>query len=359
MNKKIALVLVVAFLVTGVAFAQDGDGLSFSGTLKSGLEWEIGQNHTGGSIRMHNDDEGDVGLLFNLDGKYDAGTWGVNFGIQDKFLNGVDDDPTVGAFADGNYTNTLGLREAFAWAGFIDNKINVKAGLIDSAVWNTKGIEDESLSNGLGVRLEFNLIEGLSFGAMFSANKGDDRAGKGLLIGTSSIDFLLGFKVGASYIHESFYVSGAFTFYGYGFEVGAGFTGVENLLVSVEAIFDGGATSGAEINQNAEYNIDEKIMVGVELKELLSGGYGGEDHYGEAFAFTAKPKAAIGLTDTIIFTAALPMVFTPHFDLAVQPGIKWAFNDNAAFVIFDKVAIFEKSALDVLNTVQVDFVFSF
>lgn len=139
-------------------------------------------------VSIHNDND-DVRSRARIQGTYDADTYGFKVGIGTDFTNG-----------NGTYVRAY---NAYGWYNFLGNIINVKAGLIDDAAWNTMGSKDWNLSNGLGVRLEVSPIEGLNFGVFLNPGTNDFNA-------VTAEQFFKETGIGASYKSDLFDISLAF-----------------------------------------------------------------------------------------------------------------------------------------------------
>ncbi|MDR3301725.1 MAG: hypothetical protein LBT01_04245 [Spirochaetaceae bacterium] len=245
MEKRIIVIfLALAFIVAGFGFAQEAaedlvpapaataaepaapaGSLKLSGSVKTGLRVQTiesegsipGSDEVGNTaFDFFNDDIADDdgvnagrAIRFDLNGLYDADRWGVKFGLrvqQEKF---------------GTTPTRFALREGFAFVNFLDKVINVKAGFIDSNVWNSGGLKNRQLSNSLGVRVEVTPIKGLNVGLLFGSGDMDyginidgstDPASNPRIVDApvTALEFFKRLTLGASYKNELFYAAAAY-----------------------------------------------------------------------------------------------------------------------------------------------------
>jgi hypothetical protein len=148
------LVFALVLVFTGVsAFALDlGNGLTAAGEVKSGLGVGTASDDDGDYetwVGPYNDDAGAV-LRTRLTLGY-TGDWG---GAKIRFQSGGGD---------------FFVKYAYGWANLLDSKIVLSAGIIGDDLWGLgklgTNVFDPALDNVSGVRAEFKLLDGLSFGA--------------------------------------------------------------------------------------------------------------------------------------------------------------------------------------------------
>jgi hypothetical protein len=150
------LVFALVLVFTGVsAFALDlGNGLTAAGEVKTGLNVgtvsdakDEGDYKT--KVEPWNDDAG-ASFRTRLTLGY-TGDWG---GAKIRFQSGGGD-----FFA----------KYAYGWANLLDSKIVLSAGIIGDDLWGLgklgANVFDPAIDNVTGVRAEFKLLDGLSFGA--------------------------------------------------------------------------------------------------------------------------------------------------------------------------------------------------
>ena len=250
--------------------------------------------------------------------------------------------------------------------------IDIKGGLIDSAVWNTAGLDDENLSNGYGVRLEATPIAGLNVGIVLGGTSALLHGESGDYLGAE--DFFKRTTIGASYTTDAFYAAAAFklkkddaigvvhtngqqhiaiTSAENALAVGLGLTAVENLNATLEALFLSGIkeTEKAKFNLDVVYDVQEKIHAGVEANiENL-----------KEFYVKATPKAGYDLTENVTVDLFIPLDIkneAEKFCLGVKPKVTYKLGGSSKVVLFDQIDVI--SADDkVHNTIQLDFVYSF
>ncbi|MDR2634090.1 MAG: hypothetical protein LBC51_10805 [Treponema sp.] len=209
---KKALVGFLILALSAGAFAQESkeQGLKFGGALKTGIQFQTdntkGRDGTDKydlyepSIRMYNDDA-DAETRLDLDGSFTKDNYGVVFRLRtDTVISG----PQVE------------VHQAYAWADFLGEIINMKVGKIDDSAWNTGGDEDFHYSTGVGLRLEFKPIEGLNVGVFLNSmnqdtyttavanGKNGKDARKALDDFILAKEFLLETAFGAKYEHDLF-----------------------------------------------------------------------------------------------------------------------------------------------------------
>jgi hypothetical protein len=131
MKKGLVLALVVLMASVAVLGAQEGpppppDGLTFSGSVITGLRWKsfvAGAPGTEGKKNVFDIEAGDdyltEGDTAALRGALNKGTYGANFGLSLNANN---------SFAGMWTTGAVYVSEASLWAKVLDNKIGVKAG---------------------------------------------------------------------------------------------------------------------------------------------------------------------------------------------------------------------------------------
>ena len=189
---KKALVLLLILAVAGGIFAQE---LSWSGEVVAGTLIELGDkvvepNDKGGVdkiVTAKADDDDGHGMKASLTATYDATDWGLKIGIGTN---------TGSALNDGMHFTT---GNAYGWMNFLGGMINVKAGLIDDAVWGTGGELDDNVSNGPGMRVEVTPIEGLNVGVKFHFATDDHNLGRDKIA-----NWFQETAIGASYGNDMF-----------------------------------------------------------------------------------------------------------------------------------------------------------
>ncbi|MDR2509492.1 MAG: hypothetical protein LBC77_02480 [Spirochaetaceae bacterium] len=376
MNKKIiGLAFITAAIFAPAALAQEEEieveiepqrGFSITGELKTGL-------------RVFNDkislysaelDDG-TGLQADLNAGFRSGLWGFNMGVRGSVSNGW--RYVVYNRYEPEVISDIALREGFAYVKLFYEMIDIKAGLIDSYVWNTGGLDDVDLSCGYGLRVEVTMFEGVNFGVMFGGTNA-------LLTGTDGNYMKLGdfFKqsaIGFSYTNDLFYAAAAYkitkdaeasVYHTNGrqhisvktvenaFVFGLGITGIENCGLTAEVIFLDGfeSTETAKINLDAVYTSMEVIHAGFEVSV---------ENFDDFYA-SVTPKAEIDIAENISAGLFIPLDVNNvagKFGLAVKPRITYKFGENSKFVVFDKIDLIYPYDDKVHNTVQIDFVYSF
>lgn len=228
---KKALVLLLALALAGGVFAQD---LSFSGSITTGFqfkvddEWDsvIGNDHTVPSDALD----------FDLNGAYNGGNWGLNFGIGKAYK------------AEAVIGDEVQIYDAHAWLDLLDGMITLKSGVVDPDPYSAGGamLDDPALSNGAVFRLDAKPVDGLSVGFAFNFS---DSAGAATSKNTK--EFLKNTGFGFKYKADTFWVAVGARMYAadtsytdpaddmdMAMLAGINFTGVENLTVHFSSVFD-------------------------------------------------------------------------------------------------------------------------
>jgi hypothetical protein len=445
-TKIIAISLTLAFIVAGFGFSQDAaaapetapaaaapaapaaaaPGLKFSGSVKTGLRVQtveafsvVGDYEPGRtgfdffSDNVDDDDGNNDGraIRFDLNGLYDAGDWGVKFGFRTQ-LEKSNGQASGGMGAAGSLSGNV--REAFAFAKFLNKTLDVKAGVIDSTVWTTKGLKNRDLDRGLGVRLEFTpaAVKGLNAGLFF----GDRLQNYGVMNSVTAEDFFTYVTFGASYKTDAFYAAAAYKPRGQSwgkpyanpstdatsqgivrnqFILGFGVTAVENLVVNVEALFADGfdeennpgkqSNYRNNINLNAEYTIGS-VTPGLEfwyyMPRTIDYEWGSRTAKAGGIDSTEiriYPKVAVELSDALTVGGVVKLklrtadfdgkeaaqnsykeeygVKLGDFEFGIQPNLEYKIG-NATIVLFDEV-FFVTYGYGITNVLQLDFIYSF
>jgi hypothetical protein len=180
---KKALVILLILAVAGGLFAQD---FTIGGKIDTGLKFSGGDGQAAWAEGYH-DDHGPTRV--ELNGNYAAENYGAKIGIRSNVPGDL--VPFSSIF----------IYNAYVWSEFLNDIINVKAGLIDDAAWNTGGPEDFNVSNGGGLRIEVKPIAGLNVGVMLNAiNQNADPFTDGF--GAKFEYFFLETGIGAKYEHD-------------------------------------------------------------------------------------------------------------------------------------------------------------
>jgi hypothetical protein len=451
-TKIIAISLTLAFIVAGFGFSQDAaaapetapaaaapaapaaaaPGLKFSGSVKTGLRvqtvkaggpvsgYESGR--TGFDFFSDNVDDDDGNndgraIRFDLNGLYDAGDWGVKFGFRTQL------EKSSGVASGGMGSPAGSVREAFAFANFLNKVVNVKAGVIDSVVWNTGGLKNRDLDRGLGVRVELTPIKGLNAGLFF----GDGTQSYGVTGGAATAENFFQFiTFGAIYKTDAFYAAAAYKPRGKPkgdggnnksitdnvgldngtvrnqFILGFGVTAVENLEVNVEALFVDGfdeernpakySNYRNNINLDVNYTIGS-ITPGLEFyyymprtinyitNEMTSSPYSSSslNFPVDSTEIRIYPKAFYEVNDNLTVGGAIKLKFrTADIDdkSKIQDGYKeWKgvslgdlefsiqpsleYKIGNATIVLFDEVFFVTYNNGLSNTVQLDFIYSF
>ncbi|MDR0538941.1 MAG: anti-lipopolysaccharide factor [Spirochaetaceae bacterium] len=159
--KKVFSVLFIASLALPALWAQDEEGgaLKITGAIKTGIKLEAGNEKSGAhsedlTIQPYNDD---AGKQFRADVQVDYAT--ANAGASVRLRADDDNHPLAP-----NVFSPIG--HAYGWFSFLNNIVEVSAGMLDNAKWGTfDGFNiDDNIDNYHGVKLEIRPIEAFSIG---------------------------------------------------------------------------------------------------------------------------------------------------------------------------------------------------
>ncbi|MDR2485857.1 MAG: hypothetical protein LBD55_10735 [Treponema sp.] len=428
--KKILVVFLILAAAGGI-FAQE-QGLKWGGSLRTGLKFAAGQEVNDGSVNpgnkgkvknldpslaLYHDDSGAIRL--DLEGSYTKDNYGAVFRLrfrpyQSLYLTDLGNQ----VWTPGVDTNEL-VHQAYVWADFFNNMINVKAGKIDDSVWATKGDEEFHYSTGLGLRFEVKPLDGLNAGVFFNTTNqayfadlwdlasgdGYAQAAEVFLLETAFgaqlelpiLDIAGGLRLdshGDGLDTEEWYDWGTWDWDspntysessrlgGLGAYLGANLKVVENLTAAAEVRFNN--LSGFNkygwvwVNEVFEFNVTESLGVGLVMHQYFFG----KDHLfaprkdNESVAPLLKftPKVSFGLTDRWSVGCELPLAFWPNavaWDLGIKPKVSYKLGDNASISGYYKLQVYQYDkatgygkggdAPDPLvnNTVQINFEWSF
>ncbi|MDR1374864.1 MAG: hypothetical protein LBJ24_07820 [Treponema sp.] len=167
--KKLLVVSMILVCAAAGLFAQD---LKLGGRLFTGLRFEDENDAEAASIGFYNDEDDGYVTRLDLDFALTKANYGVKIGLRNDWLGGPDGTMRPVLDAAGTPTGTfimvtstgLGIYNAYTWADFYRDIINIKFGLIDDVAWATEGDEEFQVSKGVGLRVEIKPIQGLNAG---------------------------------------------------------------------------------------------------------------------------------------------------------------------------------------------------
>jgi hypothetical protein len=358
--KKVLVVLLILAVAGGV-FAQD---ITWSGTVETGVHIQKHEGQDDATIWAYNDDNIN-GLRAKLQAAIAGDNWGFKIGVKSETW--IVDDPGSSEL------DRVLIYNGFGWFDFLDKMINVKGGLIDDAVWTTRGDQDFNLSSNVGVRVEVTPIEGLNVGLLLTWPDGGAAIDQNGTVEQFFKETVLGF----SYTSDLFYVTGAFKLDSDGDGgtdkdaeaiFGFGYTGIPALTANIEAHLShlGGYSDDgkAYIDETIAYQVMEPLTVGAVLTEELSNTGGKSDD----MKLTIKPYLTYLLSDTMSVGLNLPAYLQDGFvGFDINPWFKYALGDNASFKIgYTAGIVTEKKTSGVVvraselnHDVQATFVWSF
>jgi hypothetical protein len=363
---KKALVVLLILAVAGGVFAQE---LTWSGAVKTGLNFSKAKD-AAGETRLYSDDADVPTGRADLDITYAAENYGAKVGLRS-------DDFT-----------SLGVRQAYVWYTFFD-LVNVKAGKIDDAVWNTMGAEDWNLSNGAGARVEVtpSAIEGLNLGVFINYY--------GAGAAATPSDYYFQPTIGVSYSSDRFDAAVAFRIDSdndvyaatppvpgkdddgvpyitdpddIGQEHQAIFGFSLKLIPKLKLIAEGnffnlGGWSDyglAWLNETVEYQISDPLAVGAVFTEKF---WGQSAPSGKAY-LKVKPYVSYQVNEPISVGLEVPIAYQKDgidYSIGAKPWVKYAFADNAFIKSYYALDITKIKSSDstYTHTFQLDFVVSF
>jgi len=147
------------FAALGRGNAQD---IKWGGSVESGIKTEFGdsiKDKDGNKeirVRASNDDGVD-GVRATLNAMVYNENRGIKIGTRAEYSDQTDRDGT-----------TVRIYNAYGWINFFNGKVNIKAGLIDDAVWVSPAVGDFYYSTNKGIRIETKPIENLNVGVFFN-----------------------------------------------------------------------------------------------------------------------------------------------------------------------------------------------
>ncbi|MDR2184168.1 MAG: hypothetical protein LBO80_00655 [Treponema sp.] len=172
MKKTLVVSLVLVCAAAGL-FAQD---LKLGGRLFTGLRFENENDAEESVIGFYNDEDDGYVTRFDLNFELTKAGYGVKIGLRNDWFGGPAGTTMTVLDGSGNPTTMyvtlsnsgLGIYNAYAWANFYKDTINVKFGLIDDAAWAAEGDEEFQVSKGAGLRVEIKPTQGLNTGVFFA-----------------------------------------------------------------------------------------------------------------------------------------------------------------------------------------------
>jgi hypothetical protein len=419
MKKFLVVLLILA--VAGGLFAQ---GLTLSGGLKTGLKvFSNGgdgiDETTDTFVQMEH--SGDDENRLDIGGIYTAEDFGVkfNFRFTDSFESAnrpQDMSEAIPGVSVPKYSGKFALTNAYVWADFLRDIINVKAGQIDDGVWTSMGDKDWNLSNGTGIRAEVKPIEGLNVGMAFvvgtdpialedisNEDDAEDEADPDFLTGDAVDPFKGNFFLGGSYSADKFAVSLAMAMFGkadddlYRVDVdgddeldnivshdftaifGINIKAVENLIAIIEgrlSFAEEDDFGAAWFTQKVEYAINDKLSAGIIAHEKFLGADLSEAFVGEEGFATLMLKLYGKYAINEVLAGHLDIEFNTiswqdketEYDtdtsISFKPKLTYQVGPGAEIAVFDKFVIpMLGSDIEddpkITNQFQIDFTYTF
>jgi hypothetical protein len=145
---KKALIFLLSLAVVGAVFAADGPSLTFSGSLQTGLVYQMGDNYEDPIMWAYADDAGKDAYRLRLVGTAVNGNTGAKFRISSAA------------------TSAVALDYAWTYVDLMDAMLHLDVGYnIDDNAWRTKGDDELDFDVSTGsLKLQVKPIEGLNLG---------------------------------------------------------------------------------------------------------------------------------------------------------------------------------------------------
>ncbi|MDR2467859.1 MAG: hypothetical protein LBD22_02735 [Spirochaetaceae bacterium] len=387
MKKWLVIVLVCVAAVAWAQEDEEGGTIKVTGEVKSGINFtKVGENDFG--VRPYSDDA-DKNFHTQVQVDYTRGSSGASVRLV------ADELSTLGSTTVSYFSP---LSHAYGWIGLFDDKFEFSGGILDNNKWGTLTSFnlDTSMDNANGLKLEFKLIEGLSFGV----NVLNAQPGTSLTVKESFKPIVFGGK----YTTEQFGIAAEFvtasmgyTFWGNKWDKGpnqvstgsgtpslfkiennltqttfgalfSGFYyGVENLTLEMDGSFamwsEGDVvlpgTGGIQTVDQPEasifglsaqglYTINDLVTAGLKIDFSRFGTkYQDDDTSAMSVvfipkaAFTLNPTVGLGLEATVGLIDMLSMEgfddWNSGLEIAVKPSATFTFSKGFKAVLFYKL----------------------
>lgn len=327
---KKALIFLLTLAVVGAVFAQDNPTLKLSGSIQTGLEYYMGDDQADPNILSYADDAGVGAYRLRLAGDYVNGVTAAHFRISSSAEKDVAVD--------------------FVWAdlNLLNNMVLIQAGYkVDDNAWRTKGDEEIDYDVDGGVKVHFKPIAGLDAGFALgvpNAAPGVKTADATYVLGLAYTQDMYSFQAGAKFV-----AGDAMGYYG-----GAEYTGIENLVLDLEAemavvgeLADGTKT-GATLADYSDFGRTEVVQSVEYTKDALGAGvYAYEWLYGNSKVDMGLKIAPYVSYTTGITTLKLEVAYNndeyaidkakatkkaDYSTLSVKPTATFQFNDKSKVV---------------------------
>lgn len=405
---KKLLIALLALSVAGTAVFAADPALTFSGALKTGLQFTSSDEEgvidtdgdgediekADGAVSLYSDDA-EKALRLELVGAYTDGDFGVKFRLR----------------ADGQAS--LNFSYGYAWGNLFNNMVTFKVGKVDDGAWATEGDEGFDVADGNGLQIQVKPMAGLNVGIKLNATAiagvpvNPEEAGIDMdADGEDDVTFLVpGSSARAMTYAEFFsesalglgYTSDLFNFQaGYQMDsayddekdadydanayamayFGASYKGMKALTAKVEGRL--GALGAAdyswkEFNEVVEYAVNDQISAGIVLwqtmfSEFYDDGATKDPIWGDlkddGLLYSVKPYANYKLNDKT--TLGLAVTYAAQgdaTDITVKPSATVQLAPKAKFVGFYSYNTADSGlkGADPVNTskIQLDFIYSF
>ncbi|WP_461256714.1 hypothetical protein [Treponema sp. R80B11-R83G3] len=331
--KKICFTVIITFLVSVLAFADDAV-MTFSGEVKTGLLWDLieepGQTTIDRARIGNNDDAGIPGRI-RLDGELKKDNIGFKMRWETQNFKGV---APMWAYA-------------MAYGDFIDNQLRLSGGRLGQSPWSSDGPEIwDELDNLAGLRVEIkpNFLPGLNVGFVLNENNTD----------TTNTDFsilplLQETIVGFSYTNDYFMIRAEYRFDSDKDSnlTASGMSEGTDLIYRVEeralrkvapvSIWANGRLLGIGAEEESRTNYINWLYIQINPGALDLQIRTGLDYGLKKYMFKLKPVISYGLTDffrigfTLIYNKDFGEAATapdaPYTVLAFEPMVRVDFTN--------------------------------
>jgi len=144
---KKALIFLLSLAVVGAVFAQDTPSLTFSGSLQTGLVYQMGDNYEDPIMWAFADDAGNDAYRLRLAGVAVNGNTGAKFRLSS------------------NGESKVGVDYAWTYVDLMESMLHLDVGYkVDSTIWRTKGDDELDYDADAEVKVSILPIEGLNLG---------------------------------------------------------------------------------------------------------------------------------------------------------------------------------------------------
>ena len=353
---KKALIALLSLAVAGVLVAQDAPSLKFSGSLQTGVAYDMGDDVEDPVLSNYAEDAGAADYRLRLQGLYENGDAGLKFRLSS---NGA--APAV--------TTDF----AWGWVNLFDGMALVSSGYkIDNNSWRTTG-DGEFDYEGTGLKVEVKPMDGLNLGFGVFAN-GTELDVTPYVLGVKYDVAPITFAAGAKLVEELQSVYAGVTY-----------AGVENVSLSFEgkvdvidlsATFPGLVEAPAGLSDYSDFGRTTLVQTVSYTKDALEAGVKAYEFlYGDSdidmglkitpwVAYTMdkntfKLEVTYNNDEYEIDELAGIMVEDEYSTLTLKPTVTTKFTDKAKLVTGYKYVAMTDMEFDNSQQFFLNFIFEF